>query len=264
MATYFSDKLALKIISRQFNWFKNRHPYPFVWNEYFPYLKDRFILNSIMGSCKILSDNSIDFRQNLSAIFKTSYQKYKNLDSSLNQEVDVDWLFIEDALLNNFTDNLEIINLLFEEDPNYIQYVFEPLLNDCQKYFNEDFVQKLIKNGNSLTDNSSPLMVMGKFLLKSDEFNLMYYPYAILPNDYSHFQSIVVKYDETHNLETQDIYLRAIIEVKEVRNEISTIENILQKNKNSVIIYTEFKPILANGFEFISEIEKYTVEVSNQ
>ena len=107
-------------------------------------------------------------------------------------------------------------------------------------------------------------MVMGKFLLKSDEFNLMYYPYAILPNDYSHFQSIVVKYDETHNLETQGIILRAIIEVKEVRNEISTIENILQKNKNSVIIYTEFKPILANGFEFISEIEKHTVEVSNQ
>ena len=200
MATYFSGKLALKIISRQFNWFKNRHPYPFVWNEYFPNIKNRFILQSIVGSCKILSDNSIEFRENLLTTFKTSYQKYKNFDSSLNQEVDVDWFYIENAILNNFMENLEAIKFLFDEEPNYIQYVFEPLLNDCQKYFNEDFVNKLIENGNLLTDNSSPLHVLGKFLLKSDEFDLMYYPYAILPDDYSHFQSIIVKYEETHNL----------------------------------------------------------------
>jgi hypothetical protein len=92
----------------------------------------------------------------------------------------------------------------------------------------------------------------------------MYYPYAILPDDYSHFQSILVKYEDSHNLETEGIILRAIIEVEEVRNEISRVENILQKNINSVIMFKEFIPILANGFEFISEIEKYTVEVSNQ
>ena len=92
----------------------------------------------------------------------------------------------------------------------------------------------------------------------------MYYPYAILPNDYLHVQSITVNYIENKDPETSILFKRKILEIKEVRNEISLLEHILKTQKNAVVIFKDFDTMLAKSMEFNSEIDSYTYsEINN-
>ena len=131
-------------------------------------------------------------------------------------------------------------------------------------YFNEDFVNKLKKNGEELTNSSTRLWLLGKFLLKTEEYDIMYYPYAILPNDYLHVQSITVNYIENKDTETNILFKRKILEIKEVRNEISLLEHILKTQKNAIVIFKDFDTMLAKSMEFNSEIDSYTYSEINK
>ena len=72
-------KITQQVLIKQFQWYRNEHPYPFLRNDYNAGQKNRYIIEIISLCCQQLENHSLDFRVFITSHFLNAYERYKKL-----------------------------------------------------------------------------------------------------------------------------------------------------------------------------------------
>ena len=243
------NKIALKVLIKQFQWYRNEHPFPFVWNDYNAGQKNRYIVEAIALCCQELNKHNLDFRVFVTSFFLNAYDRYKNYDSRLDE--DREWGIskkrILDIVRNNYDNYKDFAEHCCEEEKNYVGFVLEPLLEETRKLFNHTFVNELKVAGNKIKDKlNGPFKPLAKFFYQFDDKYVMLYLVAILPENDSKVLSLMLTYNNEKILISSTIH----------EHQFGFIEDPIKQYPESAFKLSDYKPIWTDSAEWMIEVYK--------
>ena len=109
---------------------------------------------------------------------------------------------------------------------------------ETQILFNSHLIDLLKQQGKDIINGKKNIMLFAKIIIRAND-DLVLYPYAIDPNDDNCVNSISIQ-------DTKGI--------KEIRNEISFLENVYKNSPHDMLIDDKFEPIIFDSIRWQTEI----------
>ena len=150
------NDIAYEVLKRQFGWYRNEHSYVFVWNDYNPGQKNRYILEAIALYCYELGRHDEDFRVFITNFFLNAYDRYSKTSAAahLEHEIFISRTKILNNIRNNYNQLHEFAKFAFEQERNYVEYVLEPMLEEKLTFFNKKMIGELKRAGMTVPKNA--------------------------------------------------------------------------------------------------------------
>ena len=243
------NDIAYEVLKRQFGWYRNEHSYVFVWNDYNPGQKNRYILEAIALYCYELGRHDEDFRVFITNFFLNAYDRYSKTSAAahLEHEIFISRTKILNNIRNNYNQLHEFAKFAFEQERNYVEYVLEPMLEEKLTFFNKKMIGELKRAGMTVPKNAQgPFMPLGKMCLRMEDKYSMVYPIAIFSDDDQRVLSILLTYN------SDEILIESTVNLLK----IDYLEQTLRDYPEAAFVMSDYSPIMTNSYEWQVEVNR--------